>query len=428
MITLLLILGNDKLDIDDIRNFAMENLDKKYKSRYSLRKLVNGYRRFDSTRGMEYIMDLLLADQFNQNTETIKRVHLVRPLGKVELVPMPHVTESMMVHIILPLEVDHVMMFDVFMDSYARTCLQNTEDVRLIVALLYKNTSSAQDTGVKDVFSRPKTLIGEYNKKFDTKGRLIWKPLVNVDSEIHVVDALQNEFKTDVLVLMTSVNMEMEPDVTSPYFNRVRMNTIKGKQVFFPIGFWQYKPNLTHTKKTHLINVEVGQRMGYFSTKSYEHASFYISDYKTARKTLQPSAVKSTDIFNMFLSYKEYHIFRAVEPNLKLKWMNLTCDPRETTERYQECVTRNVEGLASQHHLALLVYEQRHEVISQTASQQAPKSAAHKVKPVPVVPQEADIVEPPEPLMLKPQQMNIDPPAADPLAEGMILMDPKKKV
>ena len=422
------VLGIDKQDIDDIRAIAMENLDKKYRSRFQLRKLVNGYRRFDSTRGMEYVMDLLLADKHNQNAETIKRVHLVRPLGKVELVPMPHVTESMMVNIILSLQEDQVMMFDVFMDAYARTCLQNTEDVRLIVALLYKNTSSAQSSGSRDVFTRPKSLIGEYNKKFDTKGKLTWRALVNVESDIHVVDALQNEFKTDVLILMTSVNVEMEPDVTSPFLNRVRMNTIKGKQVFFPLGFWQYKPNLTHTKKTHPINVEVGQRMGYFSTMSFDHASFYISDYKTARKTLSPDSVKNGDIFNMFLSYKDFHVFRAVEPNLKLKWMNMTCDPRGSTDRYQECVTQNVEGLASQHHLALLIYEQRHEVISQTSNQQVAKSASHKVKPVPVVPQEADIIEPPEPLMLKPQQMNMDPPPADPLAEDMILLDVKKKV
>lgn len=405
----------------------MENLDKKYNSRFLLKKLLNGYRRFDSTRGMEYTLDLLLRDKFNQNAETVKRVHLIRPLGKVELVPMPHVTENMMVNIILPLQPDHVMMFDVFMDSYARTCLQNNEDVRLIVVLLQTGLSSVQDMS-KDVFTRPKTLINEYNKKFDTKGKLSWKTLVNVASEIQIIDALQSEFRTEALILLTTVNMEMEPDVTSPYLNRVRMNTIKSKQVFFPIGFWQYKPNLSHTKKTVPIHVEVGQRMGYFSTNSYDHASFYLSDYNAARKIISPDSAKSEDIFSMFLTYKNFHVFRAVEPNLRLKWMNLTCDPRTTSQRYQECLTRNVDGLASQHHLALLVYEQRHEVISQTANQQAVRSPVQREKPVPVVPQEADIVEPPEPAMLKPQQINVDPPPADPASEGMIVMNMKKKV
>lgn len=424
---LLYISGIDKQDIDDIRATAMENLDKKYHSRFQLRKLVNGYRRFDSTRGMEYVLDLLLMDKHNQNVETVKRVHLVRPLGKVELVPMPHVTESMMVNIILPLRPEHAPMFDVFMDSYARTCLQNTEDVRLIVVLLYANSSSNQDSS-KDVFSRPKALISEYNKRYDTKGKLTWNALVNTSSDINVMDFLLGEFKTDALILLTSVNMEIEPDVTSPYLNRVRMNTIRGKQVFFPIPFWQYKPNLTHSKKTQPISVEVGQRLGYFSTSSYEHASFYLSDYRNVRKTLAPDALSSSNIFNMFLSFKTYHVFRAVEPNLKLKWMNLTCDPRVPSERYQECVTQNVAGLASQHHLALLIYEQRHEVISQAANPQVGRNSGQRVKPVPVVPQETDIVEPPEPDMVKPQQMNIDPPPSGPQAEGMILMDAKKKV
>lgn len=392
--------GADKLDIADIRKITMEHLDLKYRNQFQLKKIMNGYRRFDPTRGMEYILDLLLTDRQQQGVETIKRVHLVRPLGKVELVPMPYVTENMMVNIVLPLQPDDVVIFDVFIDTYVRTCLQNLEDVRLIVALLYP-AGNTKSNYPKDPFAKPKTIINEYSKKYDTKGKLSWKALENVLTDIDIVDKLQLEFQTDVLILMTTVNMEMAPEMTSSYLNRVRMNTIKGKQVFFPMGFWQYKPNLIYNKKPPPSTVEVAQRMGLFSTKSVEHASFYLSDYQSARKRL---ASKSVDLYNMFLSHQSYHVFRAVEPNLRLTWMNLTCDPRMFAEKYQECVTRNMEGLASQHHLALLIYEQQHEVITQ--------SHMYKARIVPdkndlgaKVPLDSDPVQPPSPGMQSPNQL-----------------------
>lgn len=254
-----------------------------------------------------------------------------------------------------------------------------------------------------------KTAINNVNKKIDTKGKLTWKAVENASSDIMVMDDLQEEFKTDALILMTTVNIEMAPELTAQYLNRVRMNTIKTKQVFFPIGFWQHKPNLIYDKKPFPTSVEIGQRLGLFSTQSFEHCSFYTSDYKTVRKTLSPSVLRNGDIFGMFLAYKSFHVFRAVEPNLKLKWMNLTCDPHTRVEKYQTCVTRNVEGLASQQKLALLIYKQRNEVIDQ-----------------------ADVVNrgPPDPQVLNPHQENLDMMDAesDPKAEGMILLDPKKLI
>ena len=384
-----------------------------------MKKIINGYRRFDPTRGMEYMLDLLLLERAKKGVEITKRVHLVRPLGKVELAPMPYVTENMMVNIILPLKPEDVLHFDIFITTYARSCLQNMEDVRLIVALIYPNTSKSAPNP-KDPFAKPKSSIADYSKKYNTKGKLSWKALENVKSDINIVDIVQGEFKTDVLILLTTVNMEMSPELTNHYLNRVRMNTIKGKQVFFPMGFWQYKPNLIYNKKPFPASVEVGQRLGLYDTKSTEHAAFYLSDYRTARKVL---STKTVDIFSMFVTYKSFHVFQAVEPNLKLKWMNLTCDPRVSTEKYQQCLTRNVEGLASQHHLALLIYEHQNEVISQSNVNRIEQAGQQK----------SGMVHPPEPKHVNPPEMklhqvNIDPPQADPQAEGMILVDPKKPI
>ena len=52
--------GAHKQDIDEIVTTAMGQLNDKYEKAFTLGRLVNGYRRFDPTRGMEYTLDLEL--------------------------------------------------------------------------------------------------------------------------------------------------------------------------------------------------------------------------------------------------------------------------------------------------------------------------------------------------------------------------------
>lgn len=67
------------------------------------RRLVNGYRRFDLSRGIDYIVDLGFRN-LHTGKEVIKRFEVCKPLGKVEFIPAPYVTENVRVTILLPVE------------------------------------------------------------------------------------------------------------------------------------------------------------------------------------------------------------------------------------------------------------------------------------------------------------------------------------
>lgn len=60
-------------------NHSIEKLQSKYGSTLKLKKLLNGYRQFDPTRGTHYILDLSLLDE--NRIEYIKRTEVMRPLG-----------------------------------------------------------------------------------------------------------------------------------------------------------------------------------------------------------------------------------------------------------------------------------------------------------------------------------------------------------
>lgn len=71
-------------------------------------------------------------------------------------------------------------------------------------------------------------------------------------------------------------------EIRSEYLNRVRMNTIAGWQVFFPIPFIQYHPAVVPPKDgtTH-DTTEIIKDNGHFDAHLFDHFAFYNSDYQT---------------------------------------------------------------------------------------------------------------------------------------------------
>uniref|UniRef100_UPI000EF46B9C chondroitin sulfate synthase 2-like n=1 Tax=Ciona intestinalis TaxID=7719 RepID=UPI000EF46B9C len=182
--------GVDKLDIQNILQIALDRLNEKYNPQGLIlekRKLINGYRRFDPQRGMEYILDLLLTviiENENQEIELSHRVNMLRPLSQVEIIPMPYVTESAKVHIILPLTKQERVYFEAFMDKYAKVCLNNDENVALNIVFVY-DPETAQRIHQDDIFAEQKQLLQSYEaryKKDGKEGKLI--PWVSIKTEV----------------------------------------------------------------------------------------------------------------------------------------------------------------------------------------------------------------------------------------------------
>lgn len=353
-----LLSGVNKLDIQEVIAFSITQLQKRYKDRYSYVRLVNGYRRFEPNRGMEYTLDLALKDSSDGNQEIVKRVHLVRPLGHVEIVPMPYVTENTRVNLILPVTLEDRDEVGSFLDSYAHTCLDSGDNTNLFIVFI--SNSSTPVGSSDDSFSVLKSMINYYDNKYQNVARISWMSLVVTDqyvSEFALMDAVSKKFNAEALLLTCSVGMELATE----YFNRVRMNTIAGWQAFFPIGFWQYKPNLIYDEKPYPTTIEITRNVGHFDTNSFEHSSFYNSDYMAARKLMSPNEEK-TDIFSMFIKHKMIHVFRAIEPALKHRYKLFVCNAAAPKSVFERCETRRAEGLASRPQLAMLIFEYQQKV------------------------------------------------------------------
>lgn len=355
--------GIDRLDVADVISVAMGELNKKYKPVLHLKKqqLINGYRRFDPTRGMEYTLDLQLevVNQKGRSRSITKRVHLVRPLSRIEIIPMPYVTEATRIHIILPLSLQDRSYVTHFLEVFASNAFETSENAILTFLFIY-DPVEAQQVSQNDIFSGVKAQINAYESKYPAV-KIPWISVkTETPSQIKFMDIISKKHPVDTLFFMANVNT----NVNSEFLNRCRMNSINNWQVFFPVHFQDYNPDLAYPNMQPPASIDLVKEAGHFDLSSFEEACFYNSDYMATRTRMAADVqeneeiLETLDIYEMFVKYSVLHVFRAVEPALHQRYLYRTCNPRLSEEIYHRCVQSNLDSMGSRSQLAMLLFEQ----------------------------------------------------------------------
>ncbi|XP_062972875.1 chondroitin sulfate synthase 2 [Elgaria multicarinata webbii] len=356
--------GADAVDVADVVAAAVEELNHRYQPVLHVRKqqLLNGYRRFDPTRGMEYTLDLQLevVTQKGHSRSLAKRVHLLRPLSEVEIIPMPYVTEASRVNVILPLTASERDYAARFLEVYATAAFENAENAVLTFLFIY-DPFEAQQVAQNDVFGAVKARITEYERRY-TQVKIPWISVkTDAPSQIKVMDIISKKHPVDTLFFVAGVSTE----VTTEFLNRCRMNTINSWQVFFPIHFQGYNPTIAfHNQPSSLSSLDLVRDAGHFDRDAFSEACFYNADYMAARTRMAADAqdnediLETMDIYDLFVKYSNLHVFRAVEPALLQRHRPHSCNPRLSEEQYHRCVQSSLEGLGSRAQLAMVLFEQ----------------------------------------------------------------------
>lgn len=357
--------GASQADVGDIVQAALERLNQQYQPqlRFQKRRLLNGYRRFDPTRGMEYTLDLLLeaVTQKGHSQVLAKRVHLLRPLSKVEIIPMPYVTEATRVQLLLPLSTPELDFVSGFLDTFAMNVL-DTHDNALLTLLLVYDPYEAQRVSQLDVFAGVKAMVAELEKRY-AGVKIPWISVrAELPSQVKLLDIVSKKHPVDTLFFLASVWTEVSADA----LNRCRMNTISSWQAFFPVHFQEFNPVLAFRGDQAAASSASTDflRDGHFDRHAFAEACFYNVDYMAARTRLaadvldRDEVLEELEVFDVFLRYSTLHLFRAVEPALVQKYVLRSCNPRLSEELYHHCVLSNLQGLASRSHLAVALFEQ----------------------------------------------------------------------
>ncbi|KAK5849878.1 hypothetical protein PBY51_014177 [Eleginops maclovinus] len=359
--------GADRADVNAVLEIAVERLNERYQPqlRFRKRRLLNGYRRFDPTRGMEYVLDLALEayTQKGHSQVIAKRVNLLRPLSAVEIIPMPYVTEATRVQVILPVTAQDQDFVGNFLDMYVMNTLDTHDNVLLTFLFIY-DPFDAQRVSQTDVFAGIKAMIGEVEKRYGD-AKIPWISVkTEVPSQVKLMDIISKKHPVDTLFFLASVWTEVNAD----FLNRCRMNAISNWQVFFPIHFQEYSPAVMYRDQQPSAAsssfASESLRDGHFDRQVFDEACFYNADYMTARTKMaadildNEELLESMDVYDIFVRYSGLHVFRAVEPALIQKYVRRACNPRFSEDIYHRCVLSNLEGLGSRSHLAMALFEQ----------------------------------------------------------------------
>uniref|UniRef100_A0A1S4KFX2 Hexosyltransferase n=1 Tax=Culex quinquefasciatus TaxID=7176 RepID=A0A1S4KFX2_CULQU len=351
------------VDAEDMQNILNKTILEAHRTNPQLeyRGLHSAYRKFDAVRGMDYRMHLSFYDR-GRREHVLKSFEVVKPIGLIEIVPSPYVTESTRIAILLPTLEHQVHDAEQFVQHYEKTCMDNQDNTFLMLIFYYRAETPSK--GDEDVFLPLKNLALSLTDRHKQDGsRIAWVsirlPPNPPPSTQHLLftsmygpapqqllsfaaaDLALRKIGLDSLVMICSA----EATFRSDFLNRVRMNTIAGFQVFSPIAFRQYPCGWTKLCKE-CDGCDVGQSTGYFDRANYDVVAFYSRDYVDARKLLEqqsgrlPIVRSDRDIVNL-LNYTQdaigsplerienvaemfvrasgkIHVLRGIEPNLRL--------------------------------------------------------------------------------------------------------------
>ncbi|XP_017375689.1 chondroitin sulfate glucuronyltransferase isoform X2 [Cebus imitator] len=370
--------GASRADVGDALETALEQLNRRYQPRLRFQKqrLLNGYRRFDPARGMEYTLDLLLecVTQRGHRRALARRVSLLRPLSRVEILPMPYVTEATRVQLVLPLLVAEAAAAPAFLEAFAANVLEPREHALLTLLLVYGPREGGR--GAPDPFLGVKAVAAELERRYPGT-RLAWLAVrAEAPSQVRLMDVVSKKHPVDTLFFLTTVWTRPGPEV----LNRCRMNAISGWQAFFPVHFQEFNPALSPPRSPPgppgagpdppsppgADPSRGAPTGGRFDRQASAEGCFYNTDYLAARARLagelagqeEEEALEGLEVMDVFLRFSGLHLFRAVEPGLVQKFSLRDCSPRLSEELYHRCRLSNLEGLGGRAQLAMALFEQ----------------------------------------------------------------------
>ncbi|CAG2229700.1 CHSY [Mytilus edulis] len=304
--------------------------------RIDFKDLSYGYRRVSPLHGADYKLDLLFTffkDNGEEMTAPVRRhVYLQQTFGEVEFIEDPSTASANIeykesnspftfsslgqgrqsleiIHFIVPLA-GKVPVFKRFMQNYEEVCLKDKEMTQLHIVVFNSDSD----------LSSVKSLIG-------------------------IVRQYQNDvdiiFDRDVLL-------------------RIRYNTIKNIQVYYPIVFSQYNPSLicSISDSCDIKWTNLTSDHGYWRSYGYGMVSTFKRDLISVGGL--DTSIKGWGKEDVALNTKfvgsNLTIFRSIDPRLVHVFHQVICDTKLNNDQYQMCKITEKSTFGSQRQISNIVF------------------------------------------------------------------------
>ena len=238
------LVGHRKADVKDILAQAMASHNTAISKQWVMKRLVNGYRRFDPLRGEEYILDIEIAQKVDTTqipkpltppiTET-KRFHMVKPLNTVQTLAIRNIVDSKMIHFILPISSDvGSARLETFMKNFEKMCLVDKEHCFLFV-IMFCGKSEREQKKAQDIKERVEglrlTFRGSHIRFIQTSKKF---------NRALGLDLGAKQLPSEALMFFCDIDIIF----TKQFIGRCRQNAVVNQQVYYPVVFAQHNPDL----------------------------------------------------------------------------------------------------------------------------------------------------------------------------------------
>lgn len=373
-----------KNTLDEVVAQTMDIINKNSKHRgrsIDFKDVLYGYTSTDPLHGANYILDILLTYRKhkgkNLNVPVRRHAYLHQSFTKTEIIESPWTSErdssvgadspfifrqfrgsernlgkdqlKETIHFILPLA-GKVKEFDRFMKIFEEICLAKKENAQMHIVLFTENSSQQE---VDEIL----TIVGKYQKKYG--GQFI--EVIEAEGNFARAKALDlgaKQCSSDDLLFCVDVDIIL----TSDALTRIRLNTIQSLQIYYPIVFSQYDPNVICGKnKTHckINQFDFNPRMGYWRQFGYGIAAMYKSDLVSVGgydTDIQGWGKEDVDLFEKVVQ-SNLTIFRSVDVGMVHAFHPVKCDVNLEPSQFQMCIGSKATCLASQQQLAEIAWK-----------------------------------------------------------------------
>lgn len=366
--------------VEEVVTQAMEIINKNSRHKGDFKEVLYGYTNTDPLNGANYILDILFTYRKvkgkNLNVPVRRHAYLHQSFSHTEFIESvwtsdkqnkvtadsPHVfshfrgnDENVIpeklketIHFILPLA-GKVNEFERFMKIFEEICLAKKESCQIHI-VLFTDNSSLQE--VEDILN----IVGIYQKKYG--GHLL--EVIEADGDFARAKALDlgaKQCSMNDLIFCVDVDIILTGDA----LNRIRLNTIQGTMVYYPIVFSQYDPEvlcMNLPKSGCKIDVlDFSPKMGYWRQFGYGIAAMYRSDLERVGgydTSIHGWGKEDVALFENIVQ-SNLTVFRAIDAGMVHAFHPIKCDSDLEPSQFQMCVGSKATCLASQYQLAEMV-------------------------------------------------------------------------
>ncbi|KAK4293061.1 hypothetical protein Pmani_034213 [Petrolisthes manimaculis] len=222
------------------------------------------------------------------------------------------------IHFIVPLS-GRFKTFQRFMEDFRQVCLVREENVVLVVV------SFRPEVGEQDTREDVEALISSLQFDYPNSAMTV----LQANSSFARALALElgaSQCEDNSLMFFVDVDMTF----SSATLDRIRLHTIKGQQIYYPVVFSEYDPEFsrkissTDTYDHTLINEDVG----YWRSFGFGIVSMYKSELKSVGgldTSIMGWGGEDVDLYEKVLK-SGIQIFRAADPDLIHVFHRVNCD------------------------------------------------------------------------------------------------------